>query len=238
MKGATKEIEGGDGQFFDGIAERYDLLNRILSLGMDGRWRKKAVAALELKDGATILDVATGTADLALTIAEKNPKVSVVGIDPSKEMLAIGRDKAVDKGVDTRVELAMGDGQALGFEDDRFDGAVVSFGIRNFPDRLQGLREMTRVVRPGAPVVILELSEPGGGVMGGLSKLYVHGMVPRIGAMLSGSKEYRYLQESIAAFPPPEDFCALMEEAGLTEVRAEPLTFGAVHLFVGRKPAA
>jgi demethylmenaquinone methyltransferase / 2-methoxy-6-polyprenyl-1,4-benzoquinol methylase len=231
IQGATKELDGGDGEFFDGIAERYDLLNRILSLGLDGRWRRRAVEALDLGDAKKILDVATGTADLAIAIAEANEKVEVVGVDPRVEMLANGRPKLGK--LASRVTLEEGDGQNLRFEDNQFDGACVAFGIRNFPDRLKGLREMARVVRAGRPVVILELSEPRRGLMAGMSRLYVHQVVPRVGALLSGSEEYRYLQESIAAFPPAEDFCAMMGEAGLENVTVTPLTFGVVNLFVG-----
>lgn len=231
VQGVTKELEGGDGEFFDGIAERYDLLNRILSLGLDGRWRRQAVKMLDPQPGDRIIDIATGTADLAIEIAGADANIEVVGVDPSVEMLAQGRPKLGD--VADRISLEEGDGQNLRFEDNSFDGSTVAFGIRNFPDRLQGLREMNRVVRPGKPVVILELSEPRKGVMAGMSRLYVRQVVPRIGAMLSGSKEYRYLQESIAAFPPAEDFCAMMETAGLTDVSVTPLTFGVVNLFVG-----
>ena len=234
LQGATKELDGGDGEFFDGIAERYDLLNRILSLGLDGRWRRRAVEALDLSAGHKIIDVATGTADLAIAIAETGDDIEVVGVDPSVEMLAQGRPKLGD--LADRITLEEGDGQDLRFEDNQFDGASVAFGIRNFPDRLKGLQEMARVVRPGRPVVILELSEPRRGVMAGMSRLYVHQVVPRVGALLSGSEEYRYLQESIAAFPPAEDFCAMMSEAGLQDVTVTPLTFGVVNLFVGHAP--
>lgn len=235
IQGATKELDGGDGEFFDAIAERYDLLNRIMSLGLDRRWRRRAVQALDLEPGHGILDVATGTADLAVAIAESTPQTRVVGVDPSVEMLARGRPKLGD--LKERITLQEGDGQDLDFEDNSFDGACVAFGIRNFPDRLQGLREMCRVVRPNRPVVILELSEPQTGLMAAMSRLYVRQIVPRLGALLSGSEEYRYLQESIAAFPPADQFVAMMGEAGLQEAQATALTFGVVNLFVGYAPA-
>ncbi len=233
VKGSKKELEGGDGVFFDAIAERYDLLNRILSLGLDHRWRRRTVEALQLKEGSRILDLATGTADLAIAAAKTRDDISVTGVDPSVEMLAIGRQKVNEEGITDRVNLLEGDGQNLQLGDDEFDGAAVCFGIRNFPDRLQGLKEMARVTRNGAPVVILELSEPRKGPMAAMSRLYVRQIVPRVGSLLSGQKEYRYLQESIAAFPPAEDFLALMVEAGLKDVSVEPLTFGVVNLFVG-----
>ncbi len=234
IAGATKELEGGDGEFFDEIADRYDLLNRILSLGLDGRWRRRTVEALKLEGGEQILDVATGTADLAIEIANRSPGVSVIGVDPSREMLAVGGRKVADAGLDDRIELERGDGQQLRFDDDRFHGCCIAFGIRNFPNRLQGLREMARVVRPGGTVAVLELSEPRKGVMAAMSRLYVRGVVPRLGALLSGSEQYRYLQESIAAFPPASQFEAMMAEAGFDDVVTHPLTFGVVNLFVGR----
>ncbi len=237
LQGAKKDIEGGDGAFFDNIAHRYDLLNRVLSMGLDPIWRKKAVAAA-VPDGGDghILDLATGTADLAIEAARRHQSLKVTGVDPSKEMLAIGRDKVADKTLEERVDLALGDGQDLPFENDTFDGSAVAFGIRNFPDRLQGLREMTRVTRPGGAVVILELSEPQGGLMGSMARFYVRKCVPRIGSLLSGSKEYKYLQESIAAFPPADQFMEMMETAGLEDVEVHPLTFGVVNLFVGHAP--
>lgn len=236
FSGPNKEIDGGDGEFFDDIADRYDLLNRILSLGLDGRWRRQAVRALELSDGDAVLDVATGTADLALEITAETEGVNVVGIDPSRRMLAIGANKVNDAGFDERIALEMGDGQNLDFDDHRFDSCAIAFGIRNFPDRLQGLREMARVVHPGGRVVILELSEPRKGVMAAMSRLYVRQLVPRIGALLSGGEQYRYLQESIAAFPPTDEFLDMMSDAGLQDVTVQPLTFGVVNLFAGRVP--
>lgn len=234
LKGARKELDGGDGVFFDAIAHRYDLLNRLLSMGLDGRWRRAAVEALRVGQEAKILDVATGTGDLAMEIARRSADAHVTGVDPSREMVAIGKQKVVDDGLSGRVELGIGDGQALEFADDSFDGTAVSFGIRNFPDRLEGLKEMVRVTRPGKNVVILELSEPGPGLMSGMARFYVRQCVPRIGSMLSGKKEYRYLQESIAAFPPAEDFARMMESVGLEDVKVHPLTFGVVNLYVGR----
>jgi demethylmenaquinone methyltransferase / 2-methoxy-6-polyprenyl-1,4-benzoquinol methylase len=230
-------VRPGSGQMFDAIAKRYDLLNRVLSGGVDRRWRRKTVAALKLGEGpARVLDVATGTGDLAIAIAKKHPRTHVVGLDPSTEMLAVGRRKVERRGLNDRVELVTGDAQALGFDDASFDGATIAFGIRNVPDRARGLAEMARVVRRGGRVCILELGEPRGGIMAPLARFHVHVLVPRIGALLSGAKEYRYLQSSIAAFPPPEEFAAMMETAGLVVEQVKPLTFGVCHLYVGRVP--
>ncbi|TXD33595.1 bifunctional demethylmenaquinone methyltransferase/2-methoxy-6-polyprenyl-1,4-benzoquinol methylase UbiE [Lujinxingia vulgaris] len=228
---AIKKIDGGDGRFFDAIAERYDLLNRIISLGQDGYWRNKAVKALKLPEGARFLDLATGTADLAIASAKRHRDLQVVGLDPSAEMLANGRVKVSKANLDGRVELVLGDAQDLPFEDDSFDGVAISFGIRNVPDRRKALQEMNRVARPGGRIVILELSEPRQGLLASPARFYIHHVVPRIGGLISGSKEYRYLQESIAAFPTADAFAQLMREVGLTNVNASTLSFGAVNLF-------
>ncbi len=227
------EPRGGSGAMFDRIARRYDLLNRILSLGVDQGWRRRAVRAMALSPGSRALDVATGTADLALRIARASPDVRVAGVDPSDGMLAVGRDKVKRAGLEGRVRLEVGDAQALPFEDDAFDAVSIAFGIRNVPDRRRALAEMARVTRPGGRVVVLELSEPRGGLLGPLARFHIRTLVPRIGALLSGAREYRYLQESIAAFPPPDEFARLMEDAGLRVLEVRPLTFGVSCLYVG-----
>lgn len=224
----------GSGAMFDRIAERYDLLNRIISLGIDQRWRRLTCAALELPEAGRALDLATGTADLALLIARTHPSVSVVGVDPSEKMLEKGRHKVAAAGLDGRIELVTGDAQELAFDDASFDATCIAFGIRNVPDRLQGLREMARVTKPTGRVAILELSEPRKGLLGPVARFHVHTVVPWVGGLLSGAREYRYLQRSIAAFPPPETFAAMMDEAGLEVLRVQPLTFGVAHLYVGR----
>jgi demethylmenaquinone methyltransferase/2-methoxy-6-polyprenyl-1,4-benzoquinol methylase len=219
---------------FDQIARRYDLLNRVISLGLDQSWRTKLINALP-REGE-LLDVATGTADVALSIAQRAPKSTLVGLDPSVGMLNVGREKVERRGLQERVTLDVGDALAMPYADNRFEGCCVAFGIRNFPDRLQGLKEMARVTKPGGPVAILELSEPRGGVLAPFTRFHVHHVVPRLGALLSGNKEYRYLQRSVAAFPPPEQFKGLMEEAGLRDVEVSRMTFGVAHLYVGRAP--
>jgi demethylmenaquinone methyltransferase/2-methoxy-6-polyprenyl-1,4-benzoquinol methylase len=230
--GNSIQTRDGSGEMFDGIAARYDLLNRVMSLGMDRHWRNVAARALELKTGDRVLDLATGTADLAIEVARREPTVRVVGLDPSTRMLAVGRVKLEKSPLAERVELVEGDAQALPFEDDSFDGLTMAFGIRNVPDRSKALREMARVVRPGRRICILELSEPGGGLFGRMAQFYVHVVVPFLGSWLSGAREYRYLQRSIASFPKATDFAALMETANLQVLRIVPLGFGACHLYV------
>ncbi|MCK6573971.1 bifunctional demethylmenaquinone methyltransferase/2-methoxy-6-polyprenyl-1,4-benzoquinol methylase UbiE [Myxococcota bacterium] len=229
----TTPARPGSGQMFDAIAPRYDLLNRIMSGGLDQGWRRRLVRAVAAPKGAHLLDLATGTADVALALARTYPDSTVVGSDPSTQMLAVGREKVTAQGLAARVSLEVGDAQALPFADGTFDGVTIAFGIRNVPDRPRALAEMARVVRPGGRVCILELGEPDSA----LARLHVHHIVPRLGALLSGSREYRYLQTSIAAFPPAAAFCDLMRSAGLVDVVADRLFMGAAHIYVGRVPA-
>ncbi|MCA9580513.1 MAG: bifunctional demethylmenaquinone methyltransferase/2-methoxy-6-polyprenyl-1,4-benzoquinol methylase UbiE [Myxococcales bacterium] len=223
----------GSGAMFDQIAHRYDLLNRLMSLGVDQSWRRRTVDALELPEGGRALDVATGTADLALRIARSQPSATVDGLDPSKEMLTIGERKIHGAELTSRVHLVQGDAQALPFADDTFDGVTIAFGIRNVPDRPRALREMARVTKAGGRVAILELSEPQGGFMGPLARFHIRQVVPRLGGLLSGASEYRYLQESIEAFPPPDEFAKVMERSGLRVLSVTTLTFGVCCLYVG-----
>jgi len=225
----------GSGQMFDGIAARYDFVNRVISLGIDQSWRRRTVRSLALAEGARVLDLATGTGDLALLIARATPNSRVVGLDPSGKMLDIAREKVAAAGLDERVELVTGDAEELPFADATFDGVSIAFGIRNVPDRARALAEMARVTKPGGRVAVLELSEPHGGILGPLARFHVHTLVPWVGALLSGAQEYRYLQKSIAAFPPAAEFAAMMERAGLRMLVTEPLTFGVCHLYVGER---
>src|SRR5262249_27854293 len=149
---------------------------------------------------------------------------------------AVGREKLARKKLADRVTMVPGDAEALPYGEGTFDGATIAFGIRNVPDRARGLAEMARVVRPGGRVCVLELSEPKRGIMAPLARFHIHVLGPRIGALLSGAPEYRYLQKSIEAFPAPEEFAAMMERAGLVVEQVRPQTFGVCHLYVGRKP--
>lgn len=233
---AADSANAGSGAMFDGIAPRYDLVNRVLSLGIDRRWRRRTVDALALPPGARVLDVATGTADLALAIAARHRDATVVGLDPSANMLAVARRKIAAAGFADRISLVSGDAQALPFAAAAFDGATIAFGIRNVRDRSRALAELARVVRPGGRVCVLELSEPRGGVLGPLARFHVHTLVPAIGALLSSGAEYRYLRDSIARFPPPDAFAAQLAESGLGDVTIAPLTFGVCCLFTAVVP--
>jgi demethylmenaquinone methyltransferase/2-methoxy-6-polyprenyl-1,4-benzoquinol methylase len=231
MQKSSEAKVDGSGLMFDRIAPRYDLLNRLMSFGIDRSWRRLLMRSMPL-EGA-LLDVATGTADVAIALARLSNSTTLVGLDPSAGMLEVGRAKVQAAGLGSRIDLVEGDAQAMPFSDNAFAGSSIAFGIRNVPDRLLGLREMARVTAPGGPVAVLELSEPRGGPMAALSRLHVHHVVPFMGSLLSGHDEYRYLQASIQAFPPPDAFCELMRDAGLTQVKATRLTFGTAHLYVG-----
>jgi demethylmenaquinone methyltransferase / 2-methoxy-6-polyprenyl-1,4-benzoquinol methylase len=224
----------GSGAMFDRIAKRYDLLNRLMSFGIDKIWRKQLLAALP--GSGHILDVATGTADVAIAIAKQDEGISVTGLDPSVGMLEVGIEKVHALGLKKQVVLEVGDAQDMRYSDNQFAGACISFGIRNVPDRGLGLKEMVRVTQPGGQVVVLELSEPKGGIMARLARFHVHHVVPFLGALISGDKEYRYLQKSIQAFPEAPSFVQMMEHAGLENVTAKRLTFGTAHLYVGHVP--
>ena len=235
MSGTVQQTQSpnpGSGEMFDQIAGRYDLLNRLMSMGIDQSWRRKTVAAMELPSDARVLDLATGTGDLALMIARLHPDASVVGSDPSTRMLEVGIEKVARGGLGDRVELQVGDAQALPYENDSFDGCCIAFGIRNVPDRPAALAEMARVTKPGGRVAVLELGEPSVGWLSPVARFHVRKVIPRLGGMLSGSREYQYLQESIAAFPAAEEFAEQMEASGLKVLEVKPLTFGACNLFV------
>lgn len=233
MKGtpaSDPQARPGSGEMFDAIAPRYDLLNRLISLGLDQGWRRKTVASLALSPGQTALDLATGTGDLALMIARTYPEVTVLGTDPSHGMLDLAVEKARPFG--DRVRFTPGDAQAIDLPDASVDSVSIAFGIRNVEDRPRALREMARVTRQGGRIAILELSEPQHGLLAGLARFHIHTVVPRIGGALSSGKVYSYLQRSIAAFPPPEVFAATMAECGLQVLEVSPLSLGVVCLFV------
>jgi demethylmenaquinone methyltransferase/2-methoxy-6-polyprenyl-1,4-benzoquinol methylase len=226
----------GSGNMFDRIAPRYDLLNRIMSFGLDLWWRRQLVRTLRMPATGHALDVATGTADVALALARYLPQATITGLDPSSAMLAQGQRKLAASPVGRRIRLVAGDAQALPFADATFDAACISFGIRNVPNRKRGLEEMVRVVKPGGRIVVLELGEPQDGLLAPLARWHVHTVVPTVGAWLSGAAEYRYLQRSIAAFLPPPAFVALCRQAGLEKMQHRRLSFGAVNMFWGDKP--
>ncbi len=218
---------------FDRIAARYDLLNRLLSLGRDGAWRRALVRALDLHPGDRMLDVAVGTADVAIVALRRYPGAVAVGIDPSLGMLRLGAAKLGRRAAAGSWHLVGGDGVQLPFRSGAFAGVTIAFGIRNVPDRLAALQEMARVTRAGGRVGVLELQVPDHGPLAPLARVWVRRVVPVAGRLLSSAEEYRYLRRSMEAFPSPAEFSSLMERAGLTRVSARPLEAGAVRLYVG-----
>lgn len=226
---------GGSGQMFDRIAPRYDLVNRLMTFGLDQSWRRRTVDSLQLQPGQTCLDLATGTADLAILTAQRAAGCKVVGLDPSSGMLAVGQQKLLATGLADRVTLVQGDACQLPFADQSFDGLTMGFGIRNVVDRPKALAEMARVLRPGARVAILEATEPEGSLLAWGAKFHLRVVVPALGRLVSGGNEYRYLQQSIAVFPPAQAFAELMREAGLEVEAVVPFMFGSTHLWVARR---
>ena len=223
---------------FDQIAHRYDFLNRFLSAGIDVGWRRKAIAQLKSLKPASILDVATGTADVALmTYAQLEPKPTrIVGIDISEGMLALGREKIAARGVGQVIELRTGDSEAINFGNDTFDAVTVAFGVRNFANLEQGLSEMLRVLRPGGKAVILEFSKPKTPGVAPLYNLYTRIIAPQAGKMIARNREaYQYLNDSIAAFPEGDDFVAIMKKVGYGQCTKKTLSLGICTIYCGVK---
>ena len=220
---------------FDRIAPRYDLLNRLLSAGIDRRWRRSSVDALDLPPGSTVLDVCTGTADLLLEFLGRDAGHRGLGVDLSEEMLSRGARKLRERGLGARSGVVSGDAERLPVRDGLFDGALIAFGIRNVGEPLRALREIHRVLKPGGRLVILEFSTPPG-VLGAVYRLYFEAVLPRIAGLISGDRAaYTYLPASVARFPDPAAFGRLMEEAGFVFVVRKPLTAGIAHLHRGEK---
>ena len=225
-------------KMFSDIAPRYDLLNRLLSCGQDRYWRKRAVNRLSPQSGELFLDIATGTADVALEIAQKFPQdeVQVVGMDFSDKMLELARQKIVALDKTSSVQLKSGSAENLPFEDNSFDGITTAFGVRNFSDVNRSLLEMHRVLKPGGRSVILEFALPRNTVLHSLYRVYFEWLLPRIGRLISKHPSaYTYLPKSVATFPIREAFSGLMQEAGFMNVTYKELTFGIVILYTGTK---
>lgn len=219
---------------FSSIAGRYDLLNRVLSLGVDRAWRREAARVALAAAPIDILDVATGTADLALGLARAAPRARVVGVDFAEPMLDVGRRKADRMGLD--VELAVADGTDLPYADASFDAVTIAYGLRNFDDVDGGLREFHRVLRPGGRLVVLEFPPPADDALGRLFRLYFERILPRIGGWISGDAgAYRYLPASVLAFPSPPELARRLQVVGFADVRYKLQTFGISALHVGVK---
>jgi len=222
-------------KMFDAISHRYDFLNHFLSLGIDKGWRKTAIRLLQPLKPKYILDVATGTGDFALQALRLNPE-KVIGIDISEGMLDVGRRKVREKGLDQLVELQKGDSENLPFEENKFDAVTVAFGVRNFENLEQGLREIFRVLRPGGMAVVLEFSRPRKFPFKQLFSFYFKFILPKIGRVVSSDKAaYTYLPESVEAFPDGEDFLHILHHVGFKNTQCRPLTFGISSIYIGTK---
>ncbi len=223
---------------FDQIAHRYDFLNRFLSAGIDISWRKKALAQLKGIKIHHLLDVATGTADVAIRAMDylKPPPERITGIDISDGMLDLGRKKLIQKKLNDRITLLNGDSEAISFPDHTFEAVTVSFGVRNFANLKKGLMEMLRVLKPGGKVVILEFSKPKVPGVKNLYNVYTRIIAPEAGGWIAGNrKAYKYLNDSIKAFPEGQNFIKIMQEAGYIDCYKKPLSFGICTIYCGSK---
>lgn len=221
---------------FDAIAPRYDFLNHFLSAGMDRGWRDRAVDALSLSDHARVLDVCTGTADLAIATVTRTRNATVVGVDFAGEMLRLGRAKILSAGLDRRIQVVRGDAARIPLADRSCDAATIAFGIRNVAQPEQALSEIARVMRPGGRLAILEFGQPRIPGIRTLYSWYFRYLLPFVGRLVSKHQSaYSYLPASVGTFPPPSEFARSIAATGFSQVRAVPLTFGIVYLFVAQK---
>lgn len=230
-KGKKQEVQS----MFNRIAHRYDFLNHFLSAGIDRRWRNKAIRILSKQNPNSILDVATGTADLAIASASLQPK-NVTGVDIADDMLAIGRQKIDKKNLSKIICLENGDSENLRFSDGSFDAAIVAFGVRNFENLEKGLAEMRRVLQPGGMILVLEFSRPRKFPVRQLYGFYFRFILPSLGRIISGdSAAYTYLPDSVGVFPDFEQFTAILGKVGFKNAQYKPLTFGIATIYTAIK---
>ena len=223
-------------EMFDSIAPAYDFMNRAMTLGVDKLWRRRAVKMVAATTPYRILDVATGTGDLAIKLAHNTTADEVVGIDLSEKMLEVGREKVMKAGLEHCVTFCQGDCLALPFEDESFDCITVAYGVRNFASLADGYREMARVLKPGGMLCVVELSTPRGRLVKPLYDFYTRRMIPWLGRLVSHDvRAYSYLPESIAAVAQGDDMLALMSEAGLRDASWRPMTFGTCSIYTAFK---
>lgn len=224
------------GEMFDRIARRYDFMNRFLSAGIDVWWRKKAILELKKEHPQLILDVATGTADMAIRAYKMLHPKKIVGIDISENMLAIGRQKIEKEDLGGAIELQSGDSESINFDDNIFDGVMVAFGVRNFENLEKGLAEILRVMKPGAKLVVLEFSKPKAGTIRGFYNFYMGTVAPQLARWFRQDKQaYQYLNKSAKAFPDRGRFVQILNKLGYIEPSFTPLTLGICCIYGGRK---
>jgi demethylmenaquinone methyltransferase / 2-methoxy-6-polyprenyl-1,4-benzoquinol methylase len=225
-------------RLFGRIARIYDLMNRLMSLGLDRRWRAFAARYLALGTGELGLDLGTGTADLSIAVIRRSgPGTRMIGMDITPEMLDEGRRKIARLGLEEQIELSVGDAEQIDLPDNSVDGCCSAFTVRNLSDIRQGFREMLRVVRPGSRVVCLEISHPPGKILGSLFHLYFYRLAPLFGTIIGKAfEEYNYLPHSLTTFPDAPTLKTIMEEVGWSDVRFYRLNGGIVAVHVGTKP--
>jgi demethylmenaquinone methyltransferase/2-methoxy-6-polyprenyl-1,4-benzoquinol methylase len=221
-------------EMFTAIARRYDLLNHVLSLNVDRGWRRALVAFSEIDEGDDVLDVATGTGDVAIEFARRSRAQSVVGLDRSAGMLGIARDKLRRRSLQGRIGVVEGDAMSMPFEDRSFDAVTIAFGLRNLPDYSAGVREMVRVLRPGGRLLVLEFFPPTRGAFLALYNLYLRTALPVVGRVVSGSREaYDYLSSSIRGFASHDELRGFFQAAGLDRIERRKLTGGISYIYRG-----
>jgi len=226
-------------QMFDDISPRYDLLNRLLSFGIDQNWRRFAVSQLSIPKNGRVLDIATGTCDVALEVAEQtDPSVTIVGEDFTQGMLVHGQTKLNSSRHGSRIMLVNAPCEQIPHPDATFDGITIAFGIRNVVDRQEGLNEMLRVLKPGGRAVILEFSQPRSELFRKVYYFYFQKILPTIGGLISKRSAYQYLPDSVLEFPSTEEFTAMMGKAGFERLQHCALTFGISTVYVGDKPVS
>jgi demethylmenaquinone methyltransferase/2-methoxy-6-polyprenyl-1,4-benzoquinol methylase len=221
---------------FDAIAPRYDLLNHVLSAGLDVRWRTRAIKELELRPGARVIDLCTGTGDLAVTAVREQPSASVVGIDFAGEMLRLAHRKILSLDLQRSIRVVRGDGMYIPLADQSCDAATIGFGIRNVVQPRAALAELARVLRPGGRLAILEFGQPRVPGIKTLYAWYFRYLLPLVGKVVSKHQSaYSYLPASVGTFPPATEFARIIAATGFSQVRAVPLSFGIVYLYVAER---
>lgn len=229
----TRQVE----EMFDSIAPAYDFMNRAMTLGIDKLWRSRAVKMVCRQKPGRLLDVATGTGDLAISLARKLPAAKITGIDLSEKMLAIGREKVAKAGLSDRIALTKGDCLSLPFADGEFDCVTVAYGVRNFENLSQGYKEMARVLAPGGMLCVIELSVPPYQPYRSFYNFYTRHIIPTVGRIVSADPcAYTYLPRSIAAMPQGGRMLQIMDHAGLTRTTLRRFTFGVCTVYIAFKP--
>ena len=223
-------------EMFDRIAFRYDFLNRFLSAGTDVSWRKKAIEVLAGLQPKSILDVATGTGDMAIMMANRLPQSKIIGIDISEGMLVKGREKLLKAGLERQISLQSGDSETINYPPASFDAVSVAFGVRNFEHLEKGLKEIFRVLKPGGKLVILEFSKPKTLGIKQLYNLYMGIIAPQVGKIFCKNKDaYQYLNDSVQRFPEGNEFVDILQSVGFTNTTCKHLSFGICSIYAGIK---